>query len=195
MTSKEFKPEGVKVPKKRGRPPGKPKTENSTLANKGKSPEEIARAKYEARKERQSKNGALEGEILWVPADDLKKLGYDYRWILDDGRRLDEVESLGYFKASKKSHPILDGVYSNGTDGEISIGTSDKNGKPTRQYLMLRPLDISAERESQKIERLRKRDAGLVASDHSQGLGRERTSDGRSAAYVPQGSSVFKPEG
>lgn len=188
MTSTEFKPE--EQPKKRGRPPKKEAAAKL-------SPAEEARKRWEERKERESKSNTFEGDLLWVPQEFLDKYGLEYRWVLDDGRKLDQRLSIGYYFADMNTHPELKDVYSNDSDkNKISIGTNDKNGKPTRQYLMLRPLDIAEERKLQKREALRKRDQGLVSQNFNQGLGRERTSDGRSAAYVPnQGSSVFKPEG
>ena len=194
MTREDFAPKDAAPQKKKplpsktakkplGRPPAK--AAKTSLETK----DALARKRRAQRLEASKRPGAFKGQRLWAP----QIPGYDMRWVVDEGARLDLIEGEGYYFAEKKMHPDFQGVLSSDTGMRMSQIVNGKNGKPTRQYLMMRPLDISGEVLQEKREKLRARDAGLVAATHGSGIGNERTSSGSSAAYDPtKGNSVFQ---
>lgn len=173
MGSETFEPPVEE--KKSAKPKGRPKKQSKA---------DLARARRQERLDGKKRAGASKGQRLWAP----EIAGLHMYWAVDEGARLDLMQDEGYYFADKADHPELKQVLSSDTGSKISQVVSGKNGKPTRQYLMLQPLDITEEVNSEKMERLRKRDAGLVAVDQSQGIGKERTTSGKSAVYAPEGS-------
>lgn len=184
MSSEKF------TPKKRG---PKPKTEVNVeaVASKEASPlktkDDLARERRQKRKEALKRPGAYKGQRLWAP----QVPGYEFRWVIDQGGRIDFVEGEGYYFVEKDMFPGLDGVLNSDAGKKISQTVNNKDGKPTRQYLMVRPADIREETDHEKEQRLRRRDQGLVTLADNRGIGQERTSSGGSAVYAPE-NSVFE---
>lgn len=181
MTSNKFTPQKAR---------GQTATENSAsepaASVKTISAADLARKRFEAQRERLKRSGARDGDKLWAP----EVPGFVTRWAVDQNGRLDELRNKGYFNADTKDFPDLKGVISSTDEGsQVSFLVTGKDGKPTRQYLMLCADDIFAQRQADQEARRVRIEETISQAKGDKGLGHERGSGGKSVMYAPDNSA------